>query len=69
VDWQQIVSLAIVATAAAMLAAGKLRRPKFSFARVTHCGCSAVHQTSPGNSIIFRARKGERPQVVVKMRS
>jgi len=66
-EWQQIVSLVIVAFAAVSLAAGKLRRRKFSFARDTHCGCSAVHQSSPANSIIFRARKGERPQVLVKM--
>ena len=67
-DWQQLVSLLIVAFAAALLLRRKFRRPGFSFQRDTHCGCSAIPQTAPQNSIIFRARKGQRPEVLVKMR-
>jgi hypothetical protein len=69
-DWQQLVSLMIVGAAGLLLLAGKLRRHKFSFQRDTHCGCAAAAQFSPqsSSSIVFRARKGERPQVVVKMR-
>jgi hypothetical protein len=54
--------------AAALLLWGRTRRRKFSFERDTHCGCSAASETSSQNSIIYRARKGERLQVVVKMR-
>jgi len=67
-DWQQLVSLMIVCAAAGLLLGGKLRRRKFSFERETHCGCAAASPSVLQNSIVFRARKGERPQVVVKMR-
>jgi hypothetical protein len=67
-DWQQIVSLVIVAMAAWLLARSRIRRRKFSFERDTHCGCSAVGDSSPESSIVFHARKGERPQVVMKMK-
>jgi hypothetical protein len=67
-DWQQLVSLVVVASAAALLLGSKLRRRKFSFERDTHCGCAAVQESSPQSSIVFRARKGSRPEVLVKMR-
>jgi hypothetical protein len=67
-DWQQLVSLVVVAAAAALLAGSKLRRRKFSFERNTHCGCTGVYESSPQSSIVFRARKGARPEVLVKMR-
>jgi hypothetical protein len=64
-DWQQLVSLTIVGVAAAALLWRRFRPRKFSFDRDTHCGCSAS-QDSPQQSIVFRARKGERPQVLIK---
>jgi hypothetical protein len=67
VDWQQTVSLIIVAGAVGALLWSRLSRRKFSFARDTHCGCSTTGQSTQ-QSIVFRARKGERPQVVVKMK-
>lgn len=67
-DWQQLVSLCIVAFAAIMLVGQRFRRQRFSFQRDTHCGCVAVAQTVPQNTIVFRARKGHRPEVLVKMR-
>jgi hypothetical protein len=67
-DWQQLVSLFIVVLAAALLLGRKFRRQSFSFQRDTHCGCAAVPQTAPQGSIVFRARKGQRPEVLVKMR-
>lgn len=67
-DWQQLVSLVIVAAAAGMLLAGAMRRRKFSFARDTHCGCAGANATGRQSSIVFHARKGQRPEVVVKMR-
>jgi ABC-type nickel/cobalt efflux system permease component RcnA len=67
-DWQQLVSLAIVGGAAALLLWRKVRPRKFSFARDTHCGCSASQRAVPQHSIVFHARKGERPQVRVKMK-
>jgi hypothetical protein len=67
-DWQQLVSLVVVASAVVLVARSKFRRRKFSFARDTHCGCAAGQGSSAQSSIVFRARKGERAQVVVKMR-
>jgi hypothetical protein len=67
-DWQQLVSLCIVVAAFVLLVGSKFRRGKFSFERETHCGCSASGQSSPQGSIVFRARKGQRPEVLVKMR-
>ncbi len=67
-DWQQLVSLMIVAATAGLLLAGRLRRRRFSFQRNTPCGCAAVGPSAPQGSIVFRARKGERPEVLVKMR-
>ena len=67
-DWQQTVSLVVVASAAVLLVWSKFRRRKFSFERDTHCGCAGIEASSPQSSIVFRARKGQRPEVLVKMR-
>jgi len=67
VNWQTVVALTIVALAAAGLLWPLLRRRrKFNFERDTHCGCSAPNHSASGSSIIFHARKGERPQIIVK---
>ncbi|MHB8524367.1 MAG: hypothetical protein ACYDH9_26905 [Limisphaerales bacterium] len=67
-DWQQIVSLGIVMVTAAVFLWSRFRPRKFRFGEGTHCGCSSPAQTNPGSSIVFRARKGGRPEIVVKMR-
>jgi len=64
VDWQQITSLLIVAVTAGIFLRARFRRRKFRFERDTHCGCAG--QSRPQSSIVFRARKGERPQIIVK---
>jgi hypothetical protein len=68
VDWQQLVSLLIVAAAAVLLLRSKFRRRRFSFQVDGHCGCTSGNQSSAQGSIIFRARKGQRPEVLVKMK-
>jgi hypothetical protein len=68
VDWQQTVSLMVVGVTAAMFARARFRPRKFSLARDTHCGCASPNQTAPQNSMVFRARRGERPQIIVKMK-
>jgi len=67
-DWQKAVSLGIVATTAAILLWNRFCPRKFSLQRDTHCGCSSVGHSSSQNTIIFRARRGERPQITVKMK-
>ena len=67
-NWQQAVSLVIVAAAAALMVRSRFRRPKFSFQRDTHCGCSVGRGEAGHGSIVYRARRGQRPEVRVKMR-
>jgi hypothetical protein len=69
VDWQQPVALLIVAGAAGLLLWGKFRPRQFSFQRDTHCGCGGGGQRSGARPVIvYRARKGQRPEVLVKMK-
>ncbi len=65
-DWQQLVSLFIVAAVGVLLVWGKFRRRRLGLHRQTHCGCAVagLGAASQG-SILFRARKGQRPEVVV----
>ena len=67
-DWQEFAALTIVVLTAAAFVWSRFRRRRFSFERQTHCGCSSGGQNSRGQSIVFHARKGERPQVLVKMK-
>jgi hypothetical protein len=67
-DWQQFVSLVIVAVAASALVWRRIRRRKFSFVRDTHCGCSATNLSPSQSSIVFHTRKGERPVILMKMK-
>jgi len=67
-DWQQFVALSIVAITAGLLVRSRFQRRKFSFERDTHCGCAASGSSTRQGSIVFRARKGQRPEVLVKMR-
>jgi hypothetical protein len=67
-DWQHLASLSIVVLAAGCLLRSRLRRPRFSFLRDSHCGCAASSPIGPQTSIVYRARKGQRPEVQIKMR-
>ena len=67
-DWQQPLALLIVATAAALLVWGRVRRRKFQFGCKSGCGCSASAATGNQSTIVYRARKGEPPRVFVKLR-
>jgi hypothetical protein len=69
-DWQQMVALGIVAVTAALLLWSRARRRKFSLQRDTHCGCSSSNAGAGASksSIVFHARKGERPTVTMKLK-
>jgi hypothetical protein len=66
-DWQQAVALSIVAVTAGLFAWVKCRSRKLQWNRATHCGCAATSDSNAAHSaIIFRARKGHVPQVIIK---
>jgi len=67
-NWQQLISLLIVGAAAFLLLRTKFQRRKFSFARDTHCGCSGDSHARPQYSVVYHARKGERPEIIVKLK-
>jgi hypothetical protein len=67
-NWQEIIALTIVASVVAAFAWARWRRRRFNFTRDTHCGCASPAHAAPGSSILYRARRGERPQVIVKMK-
>lgn len=66
-DWQEVVSLCIVAVTAVLLVGSRLRRRKFSFKRDLPCGCAGAVPPGGGQSIVFHARKGARPEIRVKL--
>ena len=66
-DWQTVVALLIVALAATSLLWAKFRRRKVRLpSGLRTAGCAPPDQSATHQSIIFHARKGERPQVIVK---
>jgi len=67
-NWQQLVSLSIVGATVFLLLWTKFRRRKFSFARDTHCGCAGGSHDRPQHSVVYRARKGGRQEIIVKMK-
>jgi hypothetical protein len=66
-DWQQSVALAVVGVTSGLFIWSRFRPRRFSFERDTHCGCGRA-ASAPGHSVVYRARKGERPEVIVKMK-
>jgi hypothetical protein len=68
-DWQQLVALAVVGVTAGLFAWNRFRPRKFRFERDTHCGCGcAAGARGPQHSVVYHTRKGERPEVIVKMK-
>jgi len=66
-DWQKIVALMIVAVTAALFIRARFMRRKAKFPCDSGCGC-ASNTAAPGPSVVYHARKGERPEIIVKMR-
>lgn len=64
-DWQQLASLLIVAATAAAFAWSKVRSGRGPAACDSLCGCPSYSRETPP-VMVFRARKGQRPQVIVK---
>lgn len=68
-DWQQPLALLIVVSTGVAFVWNKARASRYSFERDSHCGCGSAGgggEIGPRQTIQFRARKGERPKVVIK---
>lgn len=67
-DWQQNVALAIVGLTVAIMLWSWLRPRKPSLGMKRHCSCCAGSDSPSQTSVVFRAKKGERPRVIYKAR-
>ncbi len=65
---QQLAALAVVGLTAAIFLWSRLRRRNAGAGCGGHCGCAMTNSEPPRESIIFHARKGERPEILVKMK-
>lgn len=66
-DWQQLASLCIVMATAGLLVRRELRRRGSQVGGVAQCGCAGLPHDRPGWALVFRARKGKRPEIHVRM--
>jgi hypothetical protein len=66
-DWQQLISLTVVGATALMFVLGRRRSRKSSAGCGTLCSCLSDGHNLPPEKLIVRGRKGERPQLVIKM--
>jgi hypothetical protein len=62
---QEIAALAIVAGTAGIFAWKLLRRRRLG-KKSSGCGCAGTSAPSSRERVIFSARKGERPQIIIK---
>ena len=65
-DWQQIIALAIVAVTAGLMAWFRFRPRRLGRGHGACCGCSSGADSVPRETVVFHARKGERPQIIVR---
>jgi hypothetical protein len=66
-DWQQIVALTIVMLTAGLFVRARLKRRSTRTVCGSQCGCSGPPPAGPKASVTYRARKGERPQIITRM--
>jgi hypothetical protein len=62
-DWQQATALGIVVITAALFVASRFRKRR---AGGCGCGCAAATGRPQRGTILLRAKKGERRQVIVR---
>jgi hypothetical protein len=65
--WQEITALSIVAGTAGVFLWNRFRR-KSVLSKRHPCCCPGPGSGEQGPSIVFHAKKGERPKVVVKLK-
>ena len=64
--WQQIAALTIVAVTAVLFLRARLRRRKVKLPCDSGCGCAGSSER-PKETVVYHARKGERPEIIVKL--
>ena len=64
-DWQQATALTIVAVTAALFLRARLRKRRAKLPCDSGCGCATTSER-PKETVIYHARKGERPEIIVK---
>ena len=67
-DWQTIAALLVVGLTAAILIANKFRGRPAGSACGGGCGCTAKIAEMPRETVVYHTRKGERPEIIVKMK-
>ncbi len=68
-DWQQSAALGIVVSTAAVMGWAKVRARKARLGGAGHCGGCLSHSAGGSQtSIVFHARKGERPRIIYRPR-
>ena len=65
-DWQQIIALAIVAVTAGLMAWFRFRPRRWGHSHGACLGCSSMAGSVGRETVVLRARKGERPQIIVR---
>jgi hypothetical protein len=67
VDWQQGVTLLIVLVTVGFFVRGWWRRSSAQSVCGSACACSGVVSGASKVSVTYRARKGEKPQIITRM--
>lgn len=67
VDWQEVIAILIVLTTAGLFIRTRWKRRAVQSHCGSHCGCVGASSTAPKVSVTYRARKGERPQIISRM--
>jgi hypothetical protein len=65
---QEFAALAIVAVTAGIFAWRLLRPRQFHSRKGSACGCPGSSSAPPTERIIFKARKGQTPQILITSR-
>ena len=66
VDWQQITALGIVALTGVLMLWHRFRSRRSGGGKPASCsGCAHSH-AGPQPTVVYRARKGERPEITIR---
>ncbi len=64
--WQETAALSIVGLTGVTFVWRAWRARRFRTSEATRCECGSVGGVNSAPSVIYRARKGERPQILVR---